>query len=203
MFLSQGYHKTTLRDISSAAGVAYSSLINVFGSKEGMLSELVAFVLEGQFEATSDLLREVTDDKILFYAAETTLQLHMAESHEHIREMYAVSYTLPETSRIIYDTITHKLEYIFAEHLPELETKDFYCLEIASGGIMRSFMTVPCNIFFTMDMKVRAFLEATLRVYKVPERKIAEAVEFVGRFDFKKIAEQVIANMLDYLESKT
>lgn len=203
MFLSQGYHKTTLRDISSAAGVAYSSLINVFGSKEGMLSELVAFVLEGQFEATSDLLREVTDDKILFYAAETTLQLYMAESHEHIREMYAVSYTLPETSRIIYDTITHKLEYIFAEHLPELETKDFYCLEIASGGIMRSFMTVPCNIFFTMDMKVRAFLEATFRVYKVPERKIAEAVEFVGRFDFKKIAEQVIANMLDYLESKT
>ena len=203
MFLSQGYHKTTLRDISSAADVAYSSLINVFGSKEGMLTELVAFVLEGQFEATSDLLREVTDDKILFYAAETTLQLYIAESHEHIREMYAVSYTLPETSRIIYDTITHKLEYIFAEHLPDLETKDFYCLEIASGGIMRSFMTVPCNIFFTMDMKVRAFLEATFRVYKVPERKIAEAVEFVGRFDFKKIAEQVIANMLDYLESKT
>jgi hypothetical protein len=100
----------------------------------------------------------------------------MAESHEHIREMYAVSYTLPETSRIIYDTITHKLEYIFAEHLPELETKDFYCLEIASGGIMRSFMTVPCDMFFTMDMKVRAFLQTTFRVYLVPEEKIEEAI---------------------------
>jgi len=203
MFLEQGYHKTTLRELSEAAAVGYSSLINVFGSKEGMLAELVAYVLEGQFEATERLLSGVTDDKILFYAAETTLQLYMAESHEHIREMYSVSYSLPETSRIIYDTITHKLEKIFSEHLPELETKDFYCLEIASGGIMRSFMTVPCDMFFTMDMKVRFFLESTFRVYLVPEEKIAEAIRFVSGFDFAAIAEKVIKDMLGYLESKT
>lgn len=202
-FLSQGYHKTTLRDISTEANIAYSSLINVFGSKEGLLSELVAFVLEGQFEATAKLLSGITDDKILFYATETTLQLYMAESHEHIREMYSVSYSLPETSKIIYDTITHKLEHIFSEHLPKLQTKDFYCLEIASGGIMRSFMTVPCSVFFDMDMKVRFFLESTFRVYKVPEARIAEAVAFVTRFDFKSIAEKVINDMLGYLESKT
>ena len=168
-----------------------------------MLSELVEFVLEGQFEATAELLRGVTEDKILFYAAETVLQLYMAESHEHIREMYAVSYSLPETSKKIYSAITHKLEQIFAEHLPALTTKDFYCLEIASGGIMRSFMTVPCDMFFTMEMKVRFFLETTFRVYQVSEEKIGEAIEFVGRFDFASIAERVIKNMLSYLESKT
>ena len=203
MFLEQGYHRTTLRDISERAGIAYSSLINIFGSKEGMLSELVAYVLEGQFEATSKLLAGRTDDKILFYAAETTLQLYMAESHEHIREMYSVSYSLPETSRIIYNTITHKLEDIFKEHLPDLDTKDFYCLEIASGGIMRSFMTVKCDMFFDMNMKVRFFLESTFRVYKVPEEKIAEAIAFVSQFDYRSIAEEVIGNMLEFLKSKT
>ena len=203
MFLEQGYHKTTLREISQRADIAYSSLINVFGSKEGILSELVEYVLEGQFEATENLLRGKTEDKILFYAAETTLQLYMAESHEHMREMYSVSYSLPETSRIIYNTITHKLEDIFAEHLPDLQTKDFYCLEIASGGIMRSFMTVKCDMFFTMDMKVKFFLESTFRVYKVSEEKIAEAIAFVSQFDFKTIAEGVIGSMLEYIESKT
>ena len=203
MFLAQGYHKTTLRDISKESGIAYSSLINIFGSKEGMLSELVAYVLEGQFVATKKLLSGVTEDKILFYAAETTLQLYMAESHEHIREMYTVSYSLPETSRIIYNTITRKLENIFKEHLPELKTKDFYCLEIASGGIMRSFITIPCDMFFSLDMKVKFFLEATFRVYKVDEEKIAEAIEFVKKFDFKRIAQEVIDNMLAYLEANT
>ncbi len=202
-FLEQGYHRTTLRDIAKEADIAYSSLINVFGSKEGMLSELVAYVLEGQFAATSRLLEGKTEDKILFYAAETTLQLYMAESHEHIREMYSVSYTLPETSKIIYNTITHKLEDIFKEHLPELNTKDFYCLEVASGGIMRSFMTVKCDMFFDMDMKVKFFLESTFRVYKVSEEKIAEAIAFVSQFDYKTIAEAVIDHMLEFLESKT
>ena len=203
MFLAQGYHKTTLREIAAETEVAYSSLVNIFGSKEGLLAELVAYVLEGQFAATERLLAGVTEDKILFYAAETVLQLHMAESHEHIREMYNVSYSLPETSRIIYSTITGKLQHIFSEHLPHLDEKDFYCLELASGGIMRSFMTVPTNMFFSMKMKVRAFLQATFRVYLVPEKKIDEAISFVSGFDFEKIAEEVIANMLTYLESKT
>lgn len=202
-FLAQGYHKTTLRDIAAEGEISYSSLVNIFGSKEGILAELVAYVLEGQFLATERLLRGKTEDKILFYATETVLQLYMAESHEHIREMYAVSYSLPETSHIIYDTITRKLEYIFSEHLPDLTTKDFYCLELASGGIMRSFLTIPCDMFFTMDMKVRAFLQTTFRVYLVPEDKIEEAVAFVSQFDFKSIAQQVIDHMLAYLESKT
>lgn len=202
-FLAQGYHKTTLREIATKAEVAYSSLINIFGSKEGLLAELVAYVLECQFAATERLLTGVTEDKILFYAAETVLQLHMAESHEHIREMYNVSYSLPETSRIIYGTITGKLQQIFSEHLPHLDEKDFYCLELAAGGIMRSFMTVPTDIFFTMKIKVRSFLQATLRIYLVPEKKIDEAIAFVSSFDFEKIAEEVIANMLAFLESKT
>ena len=202
-FLARGYHATTLREIAREAGVAYSSLINIFGSKEGLLCALVAFVLEGQFAAAKEMVQGKTEDKILFYAAETTLQLYMAESHEHIREMYAVSYSLPASSRVIYNTITHKLEEIFREHLPTLETKDFYCLELASGGIMRSFMTVPCDMFFTMDMKVKAFLESTFRVYSVPETKIAEAVAFVSQFDFSVIAESVIGNMLAYLEKQT
>jgi AcrR family transcriptional regulator len=201
--LAQGYHKTTLRDIASEGDISYSSLVNIFGSKEGILAELVAYVLEGQFAATEQLVRGKTEDKILFYAAETVLQLYMAESHEHIREMYAVSYSLSETSSIIYETITQKLEHIFSEHLPELTTKDFYCLELASGGIMRSFMTVPCDMFFTMDMKVRAFLQTTFRVYLVPEEKIEEAIRFVSQFDFKSIAQDVIDHMLGYLESKT
>ncbi len=203
MFLKQGYHKTTLRDIAKEADISYSSLVNIFGSKEGLLCELVAYVIEGQFQATERMVNGVTDDKILFYATETTLQLYMAESHEHMREMYMVSYSLPESTKIIYDTITRKQEQIFKEYLPEYETKDFYCLEIASGGIMRSFITIPCDMFFTMDMKVKSFLESTFRVYKIPEEKITEAINFISRFDFKYIAQQVIDHMLAFLESKT
>ena len=202
MFLEKGYHFTTMNELAKNAGVTYGELFRVGIDKENILCELVAYVLEGQFESTKKLLDGITDDKILFYAAETTLQLYMAESSEHMREMYNVSYSLPHSAQIIFKTITGKLEEIFKDYLPELETKDFYELEIASAGIMRNFMSVPCNMYFTMDRKVRRFLETTFLVYRVSDEKINEAIEFVSKFDFKEIASQVIDQMLSYLESK-
>lgn len=201
-FLENGYAATTVKKIAAKAETNTGSLQNLFKSKEDILCGIVNFVLEEQFNATAKFLDGITDDKILFYAAETTLQLYMAESNENIREMYAVSYSLPKTMEIIQNTITGKLEHIFKEHLPELETKDFFKLEIASGGIMRSFMALPCNIWFRMNDKVESFLTTTFRVYKVPEEKIKEAIAFVSQFDYPKLAKETVGSMLTFLKSK-
>lgn len=202
LFLEKGYSIATTREIAKNAGVNVSAMNRTFGSKENILCELVSYVLEGQFEATEKMLKGVTGDSILFYAAETTLQLYMAESRESVRDLYAAAYSLPKTSEIIQLTITEKLKYIFHEHLPELDTKDFYELEIASGGIMRSFMTKPCNMYFTMERKVASFLKSTFLIYEVPKEKIQEAIAFVSQFDYQKIAQATIDSMLKYLEEK-
>lgn len=203
LFLKQGFSNTSVKEISELSGVSANAIFYEMKSKEEILAELVAYVLEGQFQKTAQLLKGVTNDKILFYAAETTLQLHMAESSEHIRELYNSAYSLPHTSAIIQHTITAKLEDIFKELLPNLETKDFYELEIASGGIMRGFMTIPCDMYFTMDRKVKRFLETTFLVYRVPQQKIDEAIDFVSGFDFNALAQETINFMLEFLKEKT
>ncbi len=202
-FLEVGYDASTYRGIAAAAGTTYGSIQYLWPTKEDLLSELVKYVLEGQFNAAAKFLAGKTDDKILLYAAETTMQLYMAESSESVRSLYAAAYSMPKSAEVIQLAITEKLEIIFGEYLPGLKTKDFYMLEIASGGIVRSFMTVPSNMWFTMDMKVKAFLEATLRVYKIPQEKIDEAVAFVQKFDFAEVARQTIDSMYRYLEEKS
>ena len=203
LFLEQGYSLTSTRQIAQAANIDVSAMNRHFHTKGGILAELVKYVLEGQFNATRKKLADITDDKILFYAAETTLQLHMAESNEHIRDIYAEAYSLPETSAIIRKTITGKLEDIFREQLPGLATKDFFKREIASGGIMRGFLTVPCDMWFTMDQKVEAFLESTFKVYDVPKEKIQEAISFVSTIDFTGFAKETINQMLAFLEENS
>ena len=203
LFLAKGYTNTTLRELAAISGVNYGSLTFTFKNKETILSELVGFVLDGQFEFTEKLLDGKTDDKILFYATETTLQLYMAESSEHIRELYSLSYSLEASSDIIYTKITKKLAEIFKEQYPNYTQGEFYEKELASAGIMRNYMTRPCGIYFTMDRKVNAFLENTFLLYEIPREKIEEAIKFVSQFDFKALAKQVIDNMLAYLESKT
>lgn len=203
LFLSIGYEAATVVRIAETAGVNRGSVIYAFKNKENIVCELVSFVLEGQFEATKSMLRGVTEDKILFYAAETTLQLYIAESSEHMREMYNVAYSLPNSAKVIYHTITEKLENIFSDYLPDWQTKNFYERELASAGVMRNHISVPCDIYFTMERKVRSFLESTFLLYRVSDEKIREAIDFVSRFDWKKAADGVIDNMLTYLESKT
>ena len=124
----------------------------------------------------------------------------MAESSEHIRDIYKAAYSLPATTDMIQQMITHKLEEIFKPSLPNLETKDFFELEIASGGIMRGFLTIPCDMYFTMARKIKRFLETTFKLYDVPKEKIEESIQFVSGFDFEKIAKQTIQGMLDYLD---
>ena len=107
---------------------------------------------------------------------------------------------MPATSSIIQQMITEKLEVIFSELRAELDTKEFYKLEIASGGIMRGFLTIPCDMWFTMEQKVESFLETTFLVYRVPDEKIEQTIDFVKQFNFAEIAQTVINGMLDRLE---
>ncbi len=200
-FLEHGFTHTTIKDISAAAKINSSSFNNHFRTKEDLLCELVSFVLGQQFSATSKLLEGKTEDKLFFYAAETTLQLHIVEMNENLRDVYSAAYSLPKPSAMIQQTITGKWENIFKEHLPHLETKDFYKLEIATGGIMRGFMTIPCDMWFTMDQKVESFLECTFKMYDVPPEKIREAIVFVNQFDFAKIAKETINGLISALEA--
>lgn len=200
-FLERGYTATSLRGIAAEGGFSLSALLRVFGSKEGLLCALVDYVLSGQFAAAGRLVAGITDDPVLYYAAETALQLHMAESDEAVRDLYGAVYSLPESAELVRRSVTERmLGRVFREYLPGASPADLYQLEIASGGIIRGYMTVPCTEEFPVEQKVRRFLECSLRVYRVPEEKIEEAVRFVGRFDYPVIARQTVEAMFARLE---
>lgn len=200
LFLQKGFAETTVKEIAKEAGISTSTMLYIHESKENILAALVRYILERQFSKTEELLKGVTDDRILFYATETMLQLHIVESHEHIRDLYNAAYSLPKTTENIQKTITGKLEYVFKDHLPHLQTKDFFELEVASCGIMRGFMAIPCDMYFTMERKMRRFLETTFLIYRVSDEKIEETIRFVSQFDFVKLADEVIESMFRSLE---
>ena len=201
MFLEKGYEAASVRQIASAAGINVNTMVHDFGAKENILCELVEYVLKGQFSAAKNLLLGMTEDGVLYYAAETALQLQMAECSEAARNLYRSAYSLSLTSELIQRNIAEKLtSVVFREYLPDCSLEDFYRLEIASGSMIWGYMTIPCDADFTIEQKVDCFLDAALRIYRVPEEKIAEAKAFVKRFDYPAIARQTIADMLAFLE---
>ena len=203
LFIDRGYAETRIKDIAEDANVSYNDVFRLFGDKETILSELVGLVLDCQFETSERVLENKTDNKIYIYAFETVLQLYIAESLEHIREMYIVSYSLPHSIQIVHKKITKKLEEVFKELLPDFETKDFYELEIASAGIMRGYLSVPCDMYFTMDRKIKRFIESNFKIYDVKQEIINDVLEFLKQFDFIAIADEVLQSLFTYLEQRT
>ncbi|MCC8103105.1 MAG: TetR/AcrR family transcriptional regulator [Clostridiales bacterium] len=201
-FLEKGFTNTTIRYIIAKLGISMGTFTGQFKTKEDVLYELVDLVLEQQFAVSEKLVAARTDDKILLYAAETVLQLYIVEMNENLRDVYYNAYSLPKTSALIQQTVTKKVEVLFREELPQLESKDFYLLESATGGIMRGFMIVPCNSWFSMEMKVEAFLKNALRLYYVPDEKIGETIAFVKTIDFKQAAKKTVDDIFRYLQKQ-
>ena len=202
MFLERGYCNTTTRSLADYAGVNVSTMNRQFGSKENILCELIYYVMRGQFRIARELTEKVTEDMILYYAVETSLQLYMAESDEAVRELYLTAYSLPHASEIIHRAVSKLLlPKAFSIYLPGLSSEEFYQMEIASGGIIRGYIGIPCTPIFPMERKVERFLDAVLRVYHVPEEKIRQAVDFVNQYDLETIAKRTIASLLQALEN--
>ena len=187
LFLEKGYTRTTTGEIAKAAGIGQSSFFHVFPSKEALLLELA-----GQHSGEQD--------PVLLYAVETALQLHIAELTEPLRELYVMAYSLPSIAAYLYKSTTKRLQVIFGPYLPEAQPKDFYEMEIASANIMRGFMSVPCDVYFTMEAKVSRFLDCSLKLYDVPKEKRAAITAAVLQMDLHTMALGIIQKTVQQAE---
>ena len=198
LFLEKGYEGTTTAEIARAAGMTPSSFFRAFPSKEALLLELDKRMFSGQFALAEQ--HSAARDPVLLYAVETAIQLHIAELTEPLRELYVTAYTLPSTSAYLYRSTAKRLEGIFGDYLPDAEAKDFYEMEIASAGMMRSFMAVPCDVYFTVERKIARFLECALKLYNVPVERRREATADVLQLDLHAMAAGIIRTTVQQAE---
>ena len=147
-------------------------------------------MFSGQFALAGQHSGE--QDPVLLYAVETALQLHIAELTEPLRELYVMAYSLPSIAAYLYKSTTKRLQVIFGPYLPEAQPKDFYEMEIASANIMRGFMSVPCDVYFTMEAKISRFLDCSLKLYDVPKEKRAAITATVLQMDLHTMALGII-----------
>lgn len=192
LFLENGYEKTTTGAIATAAGMAPSSFFSAFENKEAILLSIVKRMFSWQF-STADALIGGNADPLLLYAAETALQLHIAELSEALREIYVMAYSLPTTSEYIYKNMIGRIKQSFSPYLPDAYEKDFYEMEIASAGITRSFMAKHCDLYFPINRKIQRCLQCCFMIYHVPQETQETTFEAVLQMQLRAMAETVIA----------
>ena len=192
LFVQKGYEKTSLTDIAKLSGVSKRIIIYEMNSKEEILVHLVAKFLDGITEASDAVSTKLTDDKLLIFMANEVLQIYMAEMNEDMRNLYLAAYSMPKTSeavlRIRSEMLFDKFGYLF----PSFALKDYYELEIATMGIMRAYMSVPCDMYFTLEAKTDRLLSTMLKIYDVEKQTLDEVKEFIKKIDFESVAKNTV-----------
>ena len=201
LFLEQGYKHTSVTQIVEEAGIARGSYQNQFPTKDSILMELVKTMFGRQFSMAWAVTGEHLSP-IYTYAVETAIQLTLTELNENLREIYIEAYSLPNTAEYIHLKTAEKLKEIFSPYLPDHSDNDFYELEIGTAGLIRNYMSKKCDIRFPLSRKLERFLTCSMRIFKVPEAEIQDAVAFVSRLDMKAIAGDVIHKLFTMLEMK-
>lgn len=193
LFLRNGYEKTTTAQIAQIAELSPSSFFAAFENKEALLLALTETMFTTQF---SYVEQQHITDPLLLYCMETALQMHIAEQSDSIREVYVMAYSLPTTTEYINRMMTARLGTIFGRFNPTAEEKDFYELEIASAGITRSFMAKPCGLYFTMEQKLRRYLDCCLKLYNVPKETAEAVIEPICQMKLHDVAAKLIDNLV-------
>ena len=192
-FLADGYEKTTTASIAKAAGMSASSFFAAFETKEALLLLLVKHMFSNQFNEIFSIIGS-NAEPVMIYAAETSLQLYLSELSEPLRELYV-------TSEFIYQNTAKELEQFFAPYNPGSSSRDFYELEIASAGIMRGFMAKPCDVYFTMNDKLRRFLGCCFTLYHVPQSLQEQVIESVLEMDLHTTAVNLVNSVVAQAEA--
>ena len=203
LFVQKGYEKTTLMDISKLSGVPKAKILYEMNNKEGILGLLVAKFLDGVAEASDAVSKKLTDDKLMIFMANEVLQIYMAEMNEDMRNLYLSAYSMPKTSEEVLRRRAELYYKEFGEDFPDLELKDFYELEIASMGIMRAYMSVPCSMYFTLEAKTDRLISTMLKIYDIDDERIEGTKEFMKKIDFEAVSEKAIEDVFEELGIKT
>lgn len=197
-FLENGYEGATTATIARNAGMTPSSFFRAYPSKDALLLDLVKWIFVGQY----DLAQKISgsDDPMLICAVEAGLELHTAELSEQLRELYVTAYSLPSTSSYIYRVMSERLYKVFSPYQPEAKAKDFYEMEIASASMIRGYMAVPCDMYFTIEAKITRFLDCSLKLYEIEEKERKRIIETTLSMDLRATAEDIVRSTVQKVE---
>lgn len=198
LFLEKGYRKTTVADITREAHVSNSSFQHFFGAKDGVLTELTRYMYSSQF-AMAGSAAGARLPPAYAYAVETAIQLAIVELDERLREIYLETYSHKGALEFVHRSTARRLREAFGPYRPELDERGFYELDVGTAGMMRGYMARPCDEEFPLQDKVRAFLDAALRVFGMPQDEAGAVMAFVSGLDVTGIAREVIEQAVQAL----
>ena len=175
LFKEQGFHKTSIRQITTASGIRIGTLYHFFKDKEDIFRHIIYAFME-------DLLAQVKDlskgkDPWLEFSLENYLHLNKILKHEKIAELYVVAHSSEALSKELMEARQKRDMDLLGEILPELSADDFRIRTYMLVGYFQKFAQEVCNgRLKAEEAEIYKTLEVFLSIYRLENEKIRDLI---------------------------
>ncbi|AXQ30055.1 TetR/AcrR family transcriptional regulator [Solimonas sp. K1W22B-7] len=181
LFLDKGYAQTTLREISTAAGVSYGSIYHHFEDKDGIFRELILDNFETAQEAADRQLTAKADVYLRLGLKWASLAQAIS-SDARVAELLGVAYRSWKISESLIEVSTARHRDWLRAELPDWTENQFLAATLALSGTLSSMVDEKLNLDrLTPAERIGAVLSSALPGFgadpRTTQRVIKQALE--------------------------
>lgn len=177
LFLNKGYSKTTIKEITQAAGITTGSLYHFFKGKEDILRHLTQEIFASAASLSDFVLKEDADPCRRF-SLEVGLQFYFIHKYKPIAELYLAAHESAEIAALMARSAQDRNQKLFQARCPDFTTDDHHAVALAIKGIIHSYIqeSVYNTQSISTELMFRA-IEMSLALYRIPEKEIEKAIQ--------------------------
>ena len=179
LFITQGYEKTTMRQIIDAADITTGSLYNVFSSKEEILLQLIRDL----FTDVPNLADEIVtpdENPLIRISLELSMYLYAAEFAPKLTGLYISTFKSYPAARLIAHIEAKRAMEILGAYLPSTNNyMDYYLKNIAIVGIMEKILEEKeyGDMIFQFEQTISFLSRYMILIYELPLESVDEVIE--------------------------
>jgi len=199
LFLTQGFSKTTHRQIAEESGIGLGTITYHYKVKEDLLRVLVEELMDFHLDVI-DGSEAKSNDSLFSYAIEIAVQIALCETDDKAYDLYYSAYSHPATFDYIKDWAAKKNYHLLKDKLPDWSEEDFRTVENVTSGIELAAFTAPKNRYFSLNDKISLFLDSMMKLYDIPQGNRKKTIDKVISLDCEKIAKEMFGKFVSRLD---
>ncbi|WP_175874140.1 TetR/AcrR family transcriptional regulator [Burkholderia sp. BCC0397] len=176
LFFEHGYDQTTLRQISTAAGVSHGSIYHHFADKEGIFLALVTEAFD-EIQHITDREFSEARDPYLRLSLKWAMLIVAASMDRRVAELLDIAYASKKISAEIIASSTLRHRSWLGKLLPDWTENDFYAATLVLKGAMAAVVEDKLSRdLLSMEERIRSVLRAALFGFGADSNRIVGIV---------------------------